>query len=113
METLLINAYPYLVQKSKLFETNSIAIGTKELSMSKNIFQFFYKMAFPKVYKQNEWRLQNDMEIKLWKLSACIKQKFYCFEDFIKPLAFFVYVKILTEESKGTKISCIKFLHSL
>ena len=51
METLLTNAYPYLVQKSKLFKTNSIAIGTKELSMSKNIFQFFYKMAFPKVYK--------------------------------------------------------------
>ena len=53
------------------------------------------------------------MEIKLWKLSTCIKQKFYCFEDFIKPLAFFVYVKILTEESKGIKISCIKFLYFL
>ena len=34
--------------------------------------------------------LRSDMEIKLWKLSACIKRKFYCFEDFTEPLAFFV-----------------------
>ena len=27
---------------------------------------------------------------KLWKLIACIKQKFYCFEDFTELLAFFV-----------------------
>ena len=42
METLLTNAYTCLNKKSKLLETNSIAIGTKELlqkkSMSKNIF---------------------------------------------------------------------------
>ena len=49
METLLTNAYTRLDKKSKLFEKNSIAIGTKELlqrKMSKNIFHFFYKMAF-------------------------------------------------------------------
>ena len=51
------------------------------------------------------------MEIKLWKLSACIKRKFYCFEDFTKPLAFFVWVKTLTKESKGIKIPCLKFLY--
>ena len=31
MKTLLTNAYTHLDQKSKLFETNSIAIGIKEL----------------------------------------------------------------------------------
>ena len=31
METLLTNAYTCMDQKSKLFETNSIDIGTKEL----------------------------------------------------------------------------------
>ena len=31
MEILLTNAYTYLDKKSKLFETNSIAIGTQEL----------------------------------------------------------------------------------
>ena len=51
------------------------------------------------------------MEIKLWKLSPCLKWKFYCFEDFTKPLAFFVYIKALTKESKGIKISCMKFLY--
>ena len=43
-------------------------------------------MAFGKVYEQNEWQLRNDMKIKLWKLSECIKRKFYCFEDFTEPL---------------------------
>ena len=45
METLLTNAYTRLDQKSKLFETNATAIGTKELKKStskKN--NFFYKM---------------------------------------------------------------------
>ena len=56
METVLTNAYTRLDQKSKLFKTNSIAFGTKEL-----------------LHKWNEWRLRNDMEIKLWELSACIK----------------------------------------
>ena len=45
METLLTNAYTRLDQKSKLFETNSIAIGTKELlqrkSSIKKRFSFF------------------------------------------------------------------------
>ena len=36
METLLTNAYTRLDQKSKLFETNSVAIGTKEL-LQRNI----------------------------------------------------------------------------
>ena len=51
------------------------------------------------------------MEIKLWKLKACIKRKF-CFEDFTEP-PFSVLVKTLTEEIKGIKLyglSCIKFL---
>ena len=35
--------------------------------------------------------LQNDMEIKLWKLSECIKRKFYCFEDFTElPVNFHI-----------------------
>ena len=44
METLLTNAYASLDQKSKLFKTNSIAIGTKELlqkkSTTKNVILF-------------------------------------------------------------------------
>ena len=35
METLVINAYTRLDQKSKLFETNAIAIGKKELFQRK------------------------------------------------------------------------------
>ena len=35
METLLTNAYTRLDQKSKLFETNSIAIAIKELLQRK------------------------------------------------------------------------------
>ena len=35
METVLTNAYTHLDQKSKLFETNSIANGTKELLQRK------------------------------------------------------------------------------
>ena len=48
METLLTNAYTRLDEKCKLFETSSVAIGTKELlqekSTSKNMF--YYKMTF-------------------------------------------------------------------
>ena len=33
------------------------------------------------------------MEIKLWKLSAYIKGKFNCFEDFAEPLSFFCVSK--------------------
>ena len=29
----------------------------------------------------------------MWKLSACVKQKFYSLEDFTKPLAFFCVSK--------------------
>ena len=36
METLLINAYTGLDQKSKLFETNSIATGTKDFYKEKS-----------------------------------------------------------------------------
>ena len=49
METVLANAYTHLDQKSKLFKTNSIAIGTKELLQRRNLRQktsFFYKMTF-------------------------------------------------------------------
>ena len=38
METLLTNAYTRLDQKSKRFETNSIAIGSKEKPTLKSIF---------------------------------------------------------------------------
>ena len=42
------------------------------------------------------------MEIKLWKLSSCyIKQKFYCFEDFTKPMAFFCVSKGIKGKTKG------------
>ena len=37
METLLTNAYTRLDKKSKLFETNSGAIGTKELLQRKRL----------------------------------------------------------------------------
>ena len=33
------------------------------------------------------------MEIKVWKLSACIKEKFYCFEDFTELQALFYVIK--------------------
>ena len=39
METVLTNAYTHMDQKSRVFKTNSIAIGTKELlQTSKTIF---------------------------------------------------------------------------
>ena len=58
------------------------------------------------------------MEIKLLKLSACINGKFYCFEDFTKPLWHWtsepsVYAKTLTEEIKGIKIAFIKIFYSM
>ena len=50
MKTLLTNAYTHLDQKSKLFETNSIATGIKELLHRKIYIKkhhfFFYKMTF-------------------------------------------------------------------
>ena len=39
METLLTNAYTRLDEKSKLFETSSVAIGTKELLQKKSLCQ--------------------------------------------------------------------------
>ena len=52
METVLTNAYTRLDQQSKLFETNSIANGTKELLPRKNLRQrnviFFTKWHFEK-----------------------------------------------------------------
>ena len=56
METLLTNAYTGLNKNSKLFKTNSVATGAKELLQRKiyikKHFSFFYKMAFwKKVYK--------------------------------------------------------------
>ena len=65
METLLTNAYTRLDQKSKLFETNEIAIGTKELKKStskKNIF--FTKCHFKKFIN----RMNGGYEM-IWKLS--------------------------------------------
>ena len=49
METLLTNAYICLGQKSKLFETNSIAIATKELLQRK----IYIKKHFPFSFLQN------------------------------------------------------------
>ena len=67
MGTLLGNAYTSLDQKSKLFETNSIAIGTIELLqrkiMSKQIF-CFRKQHFEKfINRMNEGYKMN------WKIS--------------------------------------------
>ena len=43
METVLTNAYTCMDQKSRVFKTNSIAIGTKELLQTSKT-SFFYKM---------------------------------------------------------------------
>ena len=53
------------------------------------------------------------MEIMLWKPSACIKRKFYCYEDFTEPLAFFLASKTINRKNKEIKISCIKFLYTM
>ena len=52
METFLTNAYTRLDQKSKLFERNSITIGTKELLQRKIYIKkhhFFTKWHFEKL----------------------------------------------------------------
>ena len=55
METLLGNAYTSLDHKSKLFKTNSIAIGTIELLQRKQIFYCFRKQHFEKfINRMNE-----------------------------------------------------------
>ena len=71
METLPRNVYTCLDQKSKLFEANSIAIGTmeqkdhsKEKSTSENIFHFFTKSHFEKFIS----RINGGCEM-IWKLS--------------------------------------------
>ena len=54
MGTFLANDYTRLDQKSKLFKTNSIDIGKKELLQRKIYFRkrhFSYKMSFSKVYE--------------------------------------------------------------
>ena len=78
METLFANAYTRPEQKQ-----------SKEKSQNQSQKTSFFSMAFWKVYKQKEWRLRNDMEIKLWKLSGYKKEKFYSFEDFTELLALF------------------------
>ena len=51
METLLVSVFTHLNKKNKLLETNSIAIGTKEL-LQRKIYvkkrQFFTKWHFEK-----------------------------------------------------------------
>ena len=68
MGTLLTNAYTCLDQKYKLLETNSIAIGTKELLQRKIYFKkhfsFFTKWHFEKFI--NRMNRAYDM---IWKLS--------------------------------------------
>ena len=41
------------------------------------------------------------MEIKLWKLSACIKEIFYCFQDSTEPQAFFCVNKNINQTKSG------------
>ena len=67
METLLTNAYTRLDKKSKLFEKNSIAIGTKEL-LQKTFFIFFTKWPFEKFMNRRDGGYK-----MIWKLSARIK----------------------------------------
>ena len=55
METLLTNAYTHLDKKSKLFEKNSVAIGTKEL-LQRKIY----------VKKHFSFFLQNGLLKSLW-----------------------------------------------
>ena len=68
METLLTNAYTRLDQKSKLFQANSIAIGTKELLQRKlsvkKHFSFFTKWHFEKFIN----KMNGGYEM-IWKLS--------------------------------------------
>ena len=68
METLLTNAYASLDQKSKLFKTNSIAIGKKELlqkkSTTKNVI-LFTKQHFEKFINS-----MNGGYEMIWKLSC-------------------------------------------
>ena len=68
MEALLTNTYTPLDQKSKLLETNSIAIGAKELLQEKmyvkNIFHFFTKWYFEKFINR-----MNGGYKMIWKLS--------------------------------------------
>ena len=50
------------------------------------------------------------MEIKLRKLSACIKMKIFLFRRFHQTAAFFCLTKNINQR-KEIKISCIKFLY--
>ena len=74
MKTLLTNAYTRLDKKSKLFEKNSIAIGTKELLQRKiyvkKHFSFFF---FTKWHFEKFMNRMNGGYKMIWKLSACIK----------------------------------------
>ena len=80
METVLTNAYTCLGQKSKPFKTNSIAIGTKELLQRKIYVK--KRHFFTKGDSENFInRVIGSYEI-IWKTSACIKRKFYCFREF-------------------------------
>ena len=112
METLLAIAYTHFDKKSQPFKTNSLAIGTKELHQRKiyvkkhfflqnGILKFVnrvnggYKIIVCTPPSAGGWTSNHgdNMEIKLWVLSASIKQKCYCFEDFTKLLAFFCVSK--------------------
>ena len=69
METVLTNAYTHLHKKSKLFKTNSIAIGTKELLQRKvyvkeTSFFFFTKWHFEKFMSR-----MNGGYKMIWKFS--------------------------------------------
>ena len=97
METVLTNAYTHLHKKSKLFKTNSIAIGTKELLQRKVYVKetsFFFlqngilKSLWVEWMEATKWYGNSVMEIK------CIyKTKILLFWSFTKPVAFFCLSK--------------------
>ena len=68
MEILLTNAYPYLNQKSKVLETNSVATGTEELFQRKIYAKkrhFFTKSHFERFING-----MNGAHKMKWKLSC-------------------------------------------
>ena len=80
----------------------------KNLSYWKQIQQLLEQKNYcnEKSTSKNEWHFENFENFinrmpnrmnggyeMTWKLSAFIKRKFYCFEDFIKPLVFYCVSK--------------------
>ena len=68
METVLTNAYTCLDQKSKLFETNYIAIGTKEL-LQRKIYVKETSFFFTKCHFEKFINRMNGGYKMIWKFS--------------------------------------------